>query len=351
MKILLVADKLVYDGRTSYALSLAQGLKEAGHTVQCCVTGGELRARLDELKIEHFLVKHNVFSFHRLVGFLKEFGPDLLHVTSERSLPPGRRIARGLRTPYLVTVHDLLDAEDLTFHTEELLGIIVANEGLREFLVNRMYVPKEYIGIIPKGVDLDAFDVPYTAMNTRLPVVGCVGRFVPGKGQDVFLRAARRVLDAGHEALFLLVGTGREEKRLRKLIHTLDLAQAVTISAPIIAARDIYRAMDIVVLPALKASSSLTALEAMAARRPVIASVVGDLLHLVKNEENCLAVEPGNVEGLTAAIGRLLAQPTSARTLAEHARETVAQRYPLSRMLESTAALYAEILAGDFPRR
>ena len=221
---------------------------------------------------------------------------------------------------------------------------------LRELLVNRLNVPKGYIRVIPKGVDLQTFDLPPIEFRDRLPVIGCVGRLVPGKGQEHFLRAAKQVLDSGREAVFLLMGQGRDERRLRRLIKELNLTKAVTISPPIRGTREIYRVVDILVLPATKAASSLTALEAMAARRPVIASVIGDLLHLVKNEENGLAVEPGNEQGLARAMCRLLDDTDFARELAERAREFVSAKYHVNRMIEGTMALYEETLRGDFPR-
>jgi len=351
MKVLLIADKLDYSGRSTYVLNLARGLTQSGLQVQCCVGGGDLRPELDRIGVENYLVKYNFFSFHALLGFLREFDPDLVHVTSERALRAGHKIARGIRRSYTVTVHDLLEAEHLPLRLSVIQAIVVANEALRETLVNRLDVPKTMIRLIPKGVDLDAFDLPPVSIENRLPVVGCVGRFVPGKGQEEFLRAARRVLDHGYEALFLLIGQGRHERRLRRLIDELKLRKSVTISPPIKQQREIYHAIDILVLPATKAASSTTALEAMAARRPIIASVVGDLIHLVKNEENALAVEPGNIEGLARAIERLLDDHDFARELGERARSFVSKRYPLTRMIEATVSLYKDIVQGDFPRR
>ncbi len=350
MKTLLIADRLTYNGRSTYALNLARGLRDADTAILFCLTGGDLRYKLNELGIENYVVKYNFFSLRKLLSFVSEFHPAIVHVTSERALYPGQKIARGLKLPYVITIHDLPETENVRLNLSELQGIIVPNEGLREALVNRLNVPKQWIRLIRKGVDLAAFDVPAMELRDRLPVIGCVGRMAPGRGQEHFLRAARQVLDSGHEAMFLLVGQGREEQRLRRLLKELDLNEAVTISPPIKEANDIYRVIDILVIPATKASSSATALEAMAARRPVIASVVGDLLHLIKSEENGLAVEPGNAEGIARAICRFLDEPGFARELGERARDFVSRRYPQSRMIEETVALYEDIQQGDFPR-
>ena len=346
MKVTLVADRLTYNGRSTYALHLARGLKESGVDLRFCLPGGELRYQLDELNIENYIIKYNLLSFHRLTSFLCEFSPDILHITSERALQTGRRIARSLRKSYVVSVHDLLEVGTLSLGNAR--AVVVTNEALRQVLVNQLGVPKSKIRLIPRGVDLTLFDLPPIRLHGRLPVVGCVGRLVSGKGQDVFLRAARQVLDKGFEALFLLVGEGREESKLRRLIKDLNLTKVVTISPPIPDPRKVYKAIDIVVVPTLQAAGSTTALEAMAARRAVVASCVGDLLHFVRNEENALTVEPGNVESLSRAIIRLLADPDFARTLGEKARQYVSTNYPLSRMVEGTLALYQDILEGAF---
>ncbi len=351
MRVLFVADRLTYDGRSNYALGLARGLTEARVELQFALTGGELRGRLEDFKVESYLIKHNFFSFRKLVRFLREFKSDVIHVTSEQALGPARRIARALRRGYLVTIHDLLDPEAMHLQETEVQGVIVANEDLRETLVNRLHVPKEKIRMIARGVDLDAFDIAAPHFEHRLPVVGCMGRFAAGKSHEHFLRAARMVIDAGREALFLIVAHGGEERHLRRTIEELKLKEAVTIAAPQAEARKLYVAMDIVVLPAEKATSSTTALEAMASRRPVIASVAGDLLHLVRAEENALAVEPGDAEGLARAITRLLSEPEFARELGECGRVFVTQKYPLARMVEHTIALYEEVVRGEFPRR
>ena len=351
MRVLFIADRLTYDGRSDYALNLARGLKEARIDLQFALTGGELRGQLDALKVENYLIKHNFFSFRKLVRFLREFKPEVVHVTSEQALDPARRIARALRRSYLLTVHDLLDAEATHLQESEVQGVIVANEDLRETLVNRVHVPKEKIRLIARGIDLDAFDIAAPHFEHRMPVIGCMGRFTAGKSHEHFLRAARMVIDAGREALFLVAAHGGEERQLRRAIRDLKLREAVTIATPQAAARKLYAAMDIVVLPAEKATSSKTALEAMASRRPVIAIVAGDLLHLVRAEENALAVEPGDAEGLARAITRLLSEPEFARELGERGRAFVTQKYPLARMIEHTIALYEEVVRGEFPRR
>ncbi len=348
MKVTLVADRLTYNGRSTYALHLARGLKESGVDLRFCLPGGELRPQLDDLNIENYIIKYNFFSFRRLVSFLAEFQPDILHITSEHALAVGRRIARHLRRSFVVSVHDLLEVSGLSVGGAQ--AVVVTNEALREVLVNRFEVPKSKIRLIPRGVDLSLFDLAPVSLNDRLPVVGCVGRLVPGKGQDHFIKAARRVLDNGFEALFLLVGEGKEEGKLRRLIRELDLTEFVTISPPIPDPRKVYRAIDIVVVPTVQAAGSTTALEAMAARRPVVASCVGDLIHLVRNEENGLTVEPGNSESLARAIIRLLADPDFAKRLGEKARQFVSARYPLTRMIEGTLALYQDLLEHTFPR-
>ncbi len=351
MKLLLLANKLIYNGRSTYALNLAKGLKEAGFDLLFCLTGGNRRPDLDSLGIENYLIKFNYFSFRKLISFASEFNPDLVHITSEDAVPPGRKIARRLKKQFLITIHDLLDIKEKHLPLSQSIGIIVANENMREMLVNHLNIPKERLRMIPKGVDLETFDHPVRELGDRLPVIGCIGRFSEGKGQAYFIKAARKVLDTGRNAVFLLLGEGRNETHLRRLIRDLQLSKHITISPPLEKNSEIYRIIDILVLPVTKAASTQTAIEAMASRRPVIASVVGDLLHLIKHEENGLATKPKHIEDLAQAMCRLIDDPQFAHTLGEQARTFVAAHFPEKRMIDDTITLYNDILKGDFPRK
>lgn len=181
----------------------------------------------------------------------------------------------------------------------------------------------------------------------RTPLVVCVGRLCPQKGQDVLLRAWPAVAAALPAARLVLVGEGPDRARL------LATAPPGVLLAG--SARDTvpwYQAADVVVLPSRWEGMALAPLEAMACGRPVVCTDVSgarESLHPADAGE-CV-VPPGDPAALAAALLRLLADrplrtAASLRALA-HARA----HHDVARTAADVADLYARLLPLPSPAR
>jgi glycosyltransferase involved in cell wall biosynthesis len=179
------------------------------------------------------------------------------------------------------------------------------------------------------------------------PLVVCVGRLCPQKGQDVLLRAWPAVAAALPAARLVLVGDGPDRPRLMAGAPAgVLLAGAARDTAPW------YQAADVVVLPSRWEGMALAPLEAMACGRPVVASDVSgarEALHPA-DADTCL-VPPGDPAALAAALLRLLTDAplrtaTSLRAAA-HART----HHDVGRTASGVAALYRDALALPHPAR
>ncbi|HUG75069.1 MAG TPA: glycosyltransferase family 4 protein, partial [Acidimicrobiia bacterium] len=80
-------------------------------------------------------------------------------------------------------------------------------------------------------------------------VVGCVSRFVPRKGQARVLRAVDRLRQEGMDVSVLLVGTGRDEQRLRRLADRLGVPTRFEVGIPYDRLPDMYRQMSVFAMP------------------------------------------------------------------------------------------------------
>ncbi|MFI0940819.1 glycosyltransferase [Streptomyces sp. NPDC021020] len=172
------------------------------------------------------------------------------------------------------------------------------------------------------------------------PLVVCVGRLCPQKGQDVLLRAWPAVAAAMPEARLVLVGDGPDRPRL-----LAGAGPGVLLAG---AARDTvpwYQAADVVVLPSRWEGMALAPLEAMACGRPVVTTDVSgarEALH-PRDVGDCV-VPVGDPAALAAALLRLLANrplrtAASLRALA-HARA----HHDAARTAADVAALYQDVL-------
>jgi glycosyltransferase involved in cell wall biosynthesis len=350
MRLLFMNQKLAYDGTSSYTLDLALSLQREGHQVRICTTGGRLREIFTRLGIQTYLVKFNLLSFRKLLEFLREYNPDLIHIQNRRSADFGTKIATKLHQRYLITVHRLPEGDKADLNHSLLSGVIVANEVIRETLVNDQDVPKSIIRVIPRGVNVDELLpdegrlVPGPG-DPLVPVLGSVGRLTRIKGHDVFLKAARQVLDRGVEAMFAIVGEGEESASLWRLRKELKLEEHVTFSPHIPDRRELYRVFDIVVVPTLRGGVGSAVLEAMSMGKPVVASAVGEILHIVQDGKTGLLVPEGNEQALAERMVELITSPELCRSLGETARKHVVSQFALAPMLKDTLGVYEELLA------
>jgi glycosyltransferase involved in cell wall biosynthesis len=105
--------------------------------------------------------------------------------------------------------------------------------------------------------------------------------------------------------------------------------------------------IDVFVLPSLNEGLGVAALEAMAAGRPVIASRVGGLVELIAHGITGLLTEPRSVQALSAAIAKLIDDPTLARLLGQRAAVHARDHFAVEQMAARNEAYYYELLQAE----
>jgi glycosyltransferase involved in cell wall biosynthesis len=286
---------------------------------------------------------------------------DLVHSHGYKTNLYGYAAVRPLGTPILATCHNwthetvplrlyaLLDRMVLrkfphVVAVSEAVGQSLRGSGIRQ----------ERITTIHNGVSLNGVNLPCSGAASSLfareldkgarLVVGTVGRLVPQKGLEHFLRAAGELLSRFPQTLFVLVGEGPGRERLEILAGALGTEGKVIFTGHRSDLASVYAAMDIFVLPSLNEGMPMTILEALAARRPVVATRVGGIPRLILPEQTGLLVEPGDTVGLRDAIARLLADPQLRQRLGENGYDCVRRNFSAQAMARNYLALYRRLL-------
>jgi phosphatidylinositol alpha-1,6-mannosyltransferase len=160
----------------------------------------------------------------------------------------------------------------------------------------------------------------------RRPVVVCVSRLVPRKGQDSLIRAWPQVRAARPDAVLLLVGDGPYGTGLRRLARKAGVAGSV-IFAGAVPRADLpayYDAADVFAMPCRTRRRGLDVeglgivyLEASATGLPVIGGDSGNAADAIREGETGYVVPGGNVNVLVDRLTRLIADPVAARAMGE----------------------------------
>ncbi|MEE8142977.1 MAG: glycosyltransferase [Planctomycetota bacterium] len=274
MRILIVAGTLTYSNMSTYTLQLIRGLKARGHEVQVAALGGPLFPKIEAFGVQSFLVKFNYFSYRKLLQFLREFNPEIIHATGGgRALLSATRFARQMWVPLIHTVHSWLPKDRGKRLPNQVRGVMAVNEDLREHLVNELNVPKGMIKVIPYGIDSElSTGEASPAPPNHIPVVGTIGRLERGRRHHEFLAAARLIRDRVENVHFMIAGEGPNEPRLRNQTKELKLADCVTFVQPQKNFHEIYSAINILVIVSDWGGVGLNLLEGMARGCPVIAT-------------------------------------------------------------------------------
>lgn len=230
----------------------------------------------------------------------------------------------------------------------QLLGRSLAAADVR-FAVSRYTARKvsEVSGkpteLIGSGVDSEVFSPPDVRPSRDVPVIGCVSRFVPRKGQDRLLRA---VAELDRDVEVLLVGTGREESKLRKLAGKLDIRVRFEVDVAWSDLADLYRSMDIFCMPCESRWGGLEVeglglvfLEAAACGLPVLAGNSGGSPETVRPGETGFVVS--SVSDIVDGLTLLLDDPERAREMGAAGRRFVEEEWTHARVVERLNAGFA----------
>lgn len=183
------------------------------------------------------------------------------------------------------------------------------------------------------------------------PVVVCVSRLVPRKGQDTLIRAWPQVRAAVSDAALLLVGGGPYAARLRRLAEELSVADSVVFTGPVpweeLPAH--YAAGDVFAMPCRTRRRGLDVeglgivyLEASATGLPVVGGDSGNAPDAIRDGETGYVVRGSSVTDTAARITHLLADPAGARAMGEKGMAWVEQEWEWSLV----ARRLRQILAG-----
>lgn len=237
----------------------------------------------------------------------------------------------------------------------EAWRVICASQFMAGEVKDYFQVPPDKIDIVPNGVDTTSFDRldPGKLRDFRgqwagrdQPIIFSVGRLVQEKGAHLIVEAAPRVLAEFPKSKFIIAGTGSMADSLKRRVAELGLADCVTI-AGFISDDDrnrLFKVSDVAVFPSLYEPFGIVALEAMAARCPVVVSSVGGLGEVVHHDTTGVTVYPDNIDSLAWGILYCLRRPELAQIRSERAYRLVKTEYSWEHIAEETIRVYERVI-------
>jgi L-malate glycosyltransferase len=246
-----------------------------------------------------------------------------------------------------MSVYEMVDGAVNRWAVDRLLAVSFA---LKDPLAQRFGVDK--VVCIHNAVDVSRIRVTRNLADLRNElglnqddfVVGTMGRLVPVKGLEVFLRAARLIKDLRKRAKFIIAGDGPLASQLQTLAHQYGLAHDVIFLGHRNDGHDVLGLTDLFVLPSLSEGIPMVLLEALALARPVVASRVGGIPEVVEHEVSGLLVPAGKEDDLARGCLRVMDDAALAQRLGCAGRKRVEKAFSAEVMAENVANVYRTLI-------
>jgi glycosyltransferase involved in cell wall biosynthesis len=178
-----------------------------------------------------------------------------------------------------------------------------------------------------------------------VPLAGVLGRLVPIKDHSTLFHALREVPGA-HLAV---LGDGEMRSSLESLARELCIADRVHFTGWWLDVATALADLDVVVLSSRNEGTPVALIEALAAGRPVVATDVGGVRHVVQDGETGWLSPVGDAVALGQLLKRSLSNRATAESMAQEGRRRVVGRFGADRMVADHLALYRELPGSERP--
>src|SRR5439155_269751 len=174
-------------------------------------------------------------------------------------------------------------------------------------------------------------------IDRATPLVGVIGRLEEQKGHVYMLEAWPSVLAEFPDARLLLVGDGSLRGALERRAQDLGIAASVRFAGFRSDVPRVLDALDVLALPSLYEGMPLTAIEASAMAKPVVATAVDGTPEVIREGRTGRLVPPRDVVALSRALRSVLRDPAAAPRMGSAGRDLVFNRFDLTRQVDATA--------------
>ena len=266
-------------------------------------------------------------------------------VATIHSTEMGRR--NGLHTDYERMIHQ---TERWLAH--ESWWVICCSQYMSEQVRWAYGLTQDRVKVIPNGVDASVYEHEFDRAAFRRKfaspeekIVLFVGRLVYEKGAQTLVGAMPKILSRVN-AKFVVVGEGGMKDSLMHQVANMRLTHKIVFTGFLDEEilRKLYQIADVCVVPSLYEPFGITALEAMAAKTPLVASNSGGLSEIVEHDKTGTKVHVGNADSVAWGVTRVLLDSGYANWIRHNAYQKALKVYDWTKIAKETREFYERVL-------
>lgn len=312
---------------------------------------------LDYIEISGKRVRDLPSMVRNLRKILEHRQIDVLHLHMLQATIVGGLAQTGTRTSTVVTKHY---TDGLSRHaawikkldhwsTKRAKCIVAISDYVRQDLIRIGFEPNK-IKIVHNGTDVAEFDRRASTEKRKNSaplggkfVIGSVGSLTERKGHSFLIDAMPRILERIPNAHLMIVGEGPVKSELVRMVERLDLVDQVTLAGFRENVALFLSEIDLYVHPSIHEPFGISILEAMTARKCVVASNVEGVPEIVLDGLTGVLVPPGDSDVLAETIVSLFQQNDQRLEMGEAGRRRVEEHFTIDRVVDEYQAVYRSL--------
>jgi glycosyltransferase involved in cell wall biosynthesis len=277
-----------------------------------------------------------------LVERLGKFKPTVLHCLCESQASVAAQVARQLDLPYVLMVNSLQKPRN---------RLAVASPFCRRIVVPARSIADNLAGLYPRlaglieQINIGTFVAEDSGCFSRPSALATMVMIRPLDRADDFeglFSVLRRLLIDGYEFMMVVVGGGRADRHLWRLLAALGLLPVVTLVPRLLPWRAVLAAGDIFIQPRPNRVFDPLLLEAMSVGTAV-AGCRGGVDDLIIENQTAVTFDPDDEQSIMRTLQRLLDRREFASQIARSAQDHLRRNYTVSGMISRTLATYHEV--------
>ena len=361
-------------GAKTHVITLLKRLIKEGIDVELlCIMEGiftkEAKAEGIPIKIIQQNKRYSFKPILEIKKYISKGNYDLVHCHGARANYIAFFIRKGLKMPFITTLHSdyKLDFKDSGYKQAIFMPInaialrkfkyiLTVTKSFKNMLIERGFDEKKlkviYNGInmqkdiklIDKKDFLQAYNIEY---NKDFVYIGIAARLQQVKGLKDFLQASKLLLKDNKNLMFLIAGSGVLEENMKAYIKENNLEEKVKMLGFIEDIDSFYNVLDINVLTSYSESFPYALLEGARLKKPTIATQVGGIPEMIKNNETGFLIKPHNSQDLKDKINLLLEDKSLLYNFGERFYKYVYENFSDEKMAKTHIDIYKNILKEE----
>ena len=324
--------------------------------------------KIIKLKLNHLINFFNLITvIYKINNLINKHNPDIVHAHLSSMEIIGATIKFFSKNKFKLIITKHLDS----FFLEASKGqnsiiqglfidkfilyncnkIICISQQIRKYFVKKINLPKNKLKVIYYGLNFDDFKKKKKNNNLKINkkdlknffVICCIARHVEQKSLDFLIKTFYEFKNLDIKSKLILVGSGPQTTKLKSMAKKLEVYEKIIWIEYAENVLEILKLSDVFVLPSKYEGFGLVLLEAMFAKKPIIATKVSAIPEVIQDNWNGLLIKHGDIKDFKKKLLKIKMSKIN-KKLIKNSQKTLKKKFNFNKMIIKTNKIYEEAI-------